>query len=355
MRKPPCEDEVDEDVQSAALPLVMSSVAEEDTASQVTSLPPASSSLAAPLHLTPLLWGAQLLATRFGQKVGRITDCAMDVDARQVSQRLHAAAQAVAQTQRASLKQVFDYVKKLAHFQQWRPVAFIEHTLYDETLLQLRLQFHEQDQSEKQVARTHVVEQGWTIIVERLPSALHTSDDSPRLGDYTIFQGRFGASMRASEDATGETISTVLKSVWEPHCSFSSLFPICLRLAETDERGANMRAEAILLKDRRQSGDDWTHCHAVCLAHKAHSCAAKTWALVPGLISSIVHICKWFNQAGSMAAFNDALAKLLQSHLRVLPKMQVPAEDAETFKRVVVSYFSPWVQQPQGGLSFWLL
>ena len=328
--------------------MVSSSIGEEDIATEeAASLPRASSSLIEPVPLTPLLWGAQLLRTRFGQKVGRITESAAGVDAKQVSNRLHAAAQAAVQAQRQSLKQVFDYVQKLTHFKQWRPVAFVEHTAYDETQLELRVQFEGQDQSEKQVARTHVVEHSWTIIVERLPASVANTDTSHLGGAFCVFHGQFGASVRVSEDATGETISKVLKSVWNPHCSFSKTFPICLRLAETDECGANLRAESLLLKDRRDSGDDWLHCHVVCLPHKAHSAAVRTWALVPGLISSLVHSCKWFNQGGSMAAFNEVLAKLIESRLRVVHMTPVYDEDADAFKKSVFSFFSPSLQHPQ--------
>eukprot|EP00971_Amphidinium_carterae_P040789 800522-Amphidinium_carterae.1 len=136
---------------------------------------------------------------------------------------------------------------------------------------------------------------------------------SPVLDDYFVLEGEFSPSIRASENSTGETTLAVLESCPKPPAELLALFKTCVRHCETDECGSNARAEQLFLLQQEQV--PWLHCHFHCLAHKAHACASKTWALQPTTVSSVIHTCKVLQGSGALARVKDAVADILAEKL----------------------------------------
>ena len=309
-------------------------------------LPPVAE--AAPLDTKasgPLQWGADILFERFGTKVGKVSEPSGEVSRRTLMRRVRSAAELGLLHQDEQLHSLLGHIRTMSKLRLWRAIACLEHLAYDETMVNLRFCFEGQNKSERQVGRVYVIERAWTFLVEVLPTELHI--EGPVQKKFCVFEMNMCPQIRASENATGDTIAAVLQSLAKKDLELSNLFPWRIRLAETDECGANLRAEAIILHNRAQQNHDvWGHLQVSCLAHKAHDCASRTWALMPAVISGIIQVCKHLNQAGSMATLCESVSGLIAGRLRVVVGDAAPlSREALKFREIVLQYFSPPPQQ----------
>ena len=229
-----------------------------------------------------------------------------------------------------SLHNVLKVVKRMTELQQWRAVCYIDHQLYDETQLCVRLFFDVDDKSEPQKGRIYVVESSWTMLIQRLPSQLLGDQEAMR-PEYFILQGHNSPAVRGTASTTGETTYKVLQSVGAPPEDVPKLFDTCMRLTETDSYGGNYRAEALWL----QAHPGWQHLHLHCLCHRVHSAAVKAWDLHSDTVPGVIHTCKLLFTSGAMAKLKSSVTKIVSQKLMILPG-QCHDEDALRYRQKVL-------------------
>ena len=294
--------------------------------------------------MEPLRWGAERLVRCFGERVGRVLEHAIALDHKQVLKRVRAAAEMAIQQQSKSLDTIVMHVDNMVSLGQWKALLYLEHVCYDETTLDIRVQYEMHDEPLRQVSRIHVVDPGYALIIERLPLSFEEGDREEK-HKFAIIQGRLGVGVRSTDNATGEAIRSVLDSVAKPTTNLTKIFRYCLRLAESDECGSNLRAESLLLHSRQQKGEEWLSGHIFCLAHKLHSSAVKSWALQARAVTGVIHSCKQLHQPGNMIAVNEAVAALLDTRFSVRYGPVVLSQVAQSFREHLIYYFSPPRQQ----------
>ena len=301
-----------------------------------------------------LEFGCRVLVERFGQKLGRVSEAVGGVHRKTVLKRVRAAAEAVLVSQSRCLQSVFDIVKDLVELNQCRPLVFLERLAYDETKLDARVYYDDEAGATREAAAVWVVEQSWSMVLEHIPFSLtQEAETHPASRQLTIIEGHHSPSVRCAQAATGECIAQVLGTILSPPAGTTALFKHSIRLAETDQDGANARGEAILLNDRKQVGQEFAHITSHCLAHKVHSSATRSWALQEHVVTGVIHTCKVLGLAGSMRALRTAMGQLLSERLMVVPiaRTSLP-ETASTCRRQLVDYFAPPPQQTRKRAAF---
>ena len=188
-----------------------------------------------------------------------------------------------------------------------------------------------------QKSKCWAVENSYSMLLEKvLPE-----DEACRMDNFLILSGSLSPSIRASMSADGETTKAVLDSVFKSPSKIDEVFKWTVRVAETDEAGSNSRCEHMMIKQHPQRA----HLGMVCLAHKLHAVAAKTWCLFPSCISGVVHSSLALSMAGSMSKIKDGLDWLLRSY-EVRPLFKIPLEDAQ-FRDNMVAAFMPSETKPR--------
>ena len=285
-------------------------------------------------------WGGRHLQLWCGQRITRRIQTE-DCSASNARRRIQAAAEFVASAQSKVQDQLLQLVIRMKSAQHWRPIHYCEHALFDETPLNIVVQYQGDDGKDGQVAKTFVVESEWAMLIELLPSPLSSSTSSATPTLFTL-RGRSSPAVRALAATDGETICEALRTVAPPPSGISDVFPICTRFSEADEHPANPRAETLLSRIGRQG---WAQMHSVCFAHKLHSAASKTWALPmeAGTISSVIHTGKFLTTGGSMKKLKDNIKALVSQRFQLLAAF--PPDDG--VRAAISKYFIPSVQQPR--------
>ena len=252
-------------------------------------------------------------------------------------QRVHAAAAASLACQKESVEKIFALIERMVVQQQWRAVSLLEQQFHDETRLLVRTRKHEDDHAELQAARIFVMETCFSVLLQRRPATITShSDTRPPYGSqWCILEIPVSAIVRAANDATGETIAQVLKQSLQVPDSTVACFENVVRLVEFDESPANLRAEQLLLRSRAAK---WMGMESVCLCHKTHASATKSWALEETLITSLIQATLLIAQGGSMQRLKDAARQLVKEKFSVL-RQQVLQSGAERYKDLMVKFF----------------
>eukprot|EP00971_Amphidinium_carterae_P333516 6468300-Amphidinium_carterae.4 len=264
----------------------------------------------------PLLQGASLLVKHFHSHVGKFKLESDWLTSKHTLRRIVAAAEQTIQQENQSLESILGLVQRMVDADCWQAVAFLHHIAYDETTQDIVMQFQGDECADRQVAKVYVIEQNWSMVLRRRPG--HRAFEATAVSDAEYFelQGAWSPTLRGSSSGTGETIQTVLLSC--PQCpSGVSLFPMLFRLCETDEDGANARAEQLMLKELNgvDAASSWNHCYILCLGHKAHAIAQKTWTLQGSALSGLIHSCKTLSLGGAISRLKDAAKALVSERL----------------------------------------
>ena len=115
--------------------------------------------------LTPMEWGATQLAERFWCKVPKwsdFTECSPLV----AKARVHAAAAGALQYQELSVEQALQLFQQMQRAGHWEGILWLEHVLYDETPLTVRVEFGDSGK-DKQVVKLFVVERRWSMLIRK--------------------------------------------------------------------------------------------------------------------------------------------------------------------------------------------
>ena len=301
--------------------------------------------------LDPLEWGAAILMGKHGRSVSRIGESIDGIAPKNVLTRLYAAAEACVLQQKNTQEAVLEHVKAMTNLGMWKAHMYIEHLSYDETSLEIR-SYYTTDEIDKEVAKVFVVEHSWSMLVERLDWSLPTHDDASTAGPgkFLVLEGNSSPSMRASKGGSGLFTLAVLRTCPQPPQGVESVFDMCVRLAETDEGGANPVAEALAMRQRATSSatPSWSHAYMICLAHKVHSCSTKLWSMHEETLSSIIHTCKTLLTSGTLSTLRDTASALLLDRFVRLPSYESPMDDAGlAFRTMVTKYFLPPTSTPK--------
>ena len=224
----------------------------------------------------------------------------------------------------------------------WRPICYLEHVLYDETPLQIIVQYRGDESADKQVAKTFMVEVEWALMCAVSSPPLGVGEQIAARGPrFFTLRGRFSPSIRAAASTDAETIFQLLATTPQPPEIVNSLFPVRIRNAETDGAGANARAETFVLDDVRKG---WWPLHIGCCAHLIHSSATRTWGLPleANTIQGVIHAGKVLTSAGNMKLLKDKVTELVTDRIVVLVN---PVDDG--VRSAVMSFFLPQAQTPR--------
>eukprot|EP00971_Amphidinium_carterae_P326089 6456706-Amphidinium_carterae.1 len=135
-------------------------------------------------------------------------------------------------------QRVLAHVETMCRSKQWRAIALVERVAYDETPLDVRVEYGD-DAVVREVGKLFMVERAYSLLIQRLPSSL-----LPPSGSLSLTETAFvlnicqSPRLRAAANATGETTHEVLASIPDAVREFGGIFDIALRLAEIDESGS---------------------------------------------------------------------------------------------------------------------
>ena len=189
-----------------------------------------------------------------------------------------------------------------------RTNCFVYRQAYDESPLKSRILLSpEADQATTQVGRIHVVESTWAIAVQ------FPRDD----GGWKSFilRGSFSPTIRAANAATGQAIAAVLQQSPQPPNLVNALFDLRIRIAETDQCAANMKAERMWQAAECKT---WAVAHFMCIAHKLHAIAAQTWDHNDELLSGLVHTCLAVQTSPQLSHIVKVMEKMIEKQCTLL-------------------------------------
>ena len=163
----------------------------------------------------------------------------LQISRRHLMRIFSALAETCCRNQKTLLVNVLEYVHLMAKSGMWIPMAFMTHSRYDETPLRIRAQYG-MGESYVHTTKTFVFEAEWRVVMHK--PMTHNFDAR----NCFVIQGSFAPTIRVAENGTGETIHKLLNEVngipWE---QIKATFPPSWRVSETDQNGANLRAEAM--------------------------------------------------------------------------------------------------------------
>ena len=228
------------------------------------------------------------------------------------------------------------YINKMVEHKVLLPHLYLEHVLYDETPLELCIQYAGDTKPDREVSKCFSVEASWAMLLQ--------FSHAYRAEDYVVIKGRKSAKVRAAGAATGEAIFKVLEAADAiTDQEVTKVFPRCTRVVETDENPANARAESFVVQSRKET---WSELRSPCLAHKIHSCATKSFPLHQTTIRGAVHTQKHLKTAGAMTRLKSAVATLAAARLEILVH-NVADRKAIAFKESIMKWFCPSEAHPR--------
>eukprot|EP00971_Amphidinium_carterae_P351788 6492280-Amphidinium_carterae.8 len=294
--------------------------------------------------IEPLVKGAEHLEKYFARHAGPRT--VLDTSEKSSKKRAVAAAECTAQMQALRLISLLHYAQQQIDAGEFEGVAFIEHVLYDETPLRLRVTYHPDTEPDTQKAKVWVVERDYTMILKRLRNI-----DEDQAAAYLCLRVHLSPAIQATENGIGETVRDMLAAccpmgIPSNADNTPSFFKYQVRVAETDEGGNNNRAERLLMSEPLRS--KWAHLWASCCAHKLHTVCKKTWSLpaLDELISGIKHASILFQGPGVWSAVKDAVEKHVDETLEVHPLCNITPE-SQRYKAHILNLCSPQTSHPR--------
>ena len=253
--------------------------------------------------------------------------------------RAHAAAELTTRREIAQLQAIIQYVKQHHSAGELEPIMWLQHRLYDETPLPLRVFFD--DTAEVQRAKLWVVQRSAGCLLKvRRHQDRGQHVEGPE--DFLFLNIPQTSCVRATQNVVGETVKAMLDSCEPGPCSLPEA-RLRVRLAETDEGGNNGRAEALTLLAQ----PEFCHLWGLCLAHKLHIAAKKTWALAPLdlIVTGLKSACLVFRAGGAWKSMRDAVPQLVEDELQFLDNVAVSPQ-AVAHKERLLTCFLPSDKQP---------
>ena len=257
---------------------------------------------------------------------------------RHVARCLRGIGESVMVAQHSSLQQFLSYLSLLADGGHLRRRLFIHHIRHDETQRVIVGRFPD-GETQEQRGKIHVIQHEWIAVTET------TSTNTLEPSETRVFKGSFSPMIRLTQNATAESIAEVLQQTDPIPVGDSGVdgFEAKIRVFETDECGANLKAQSILENGPRDGGDDsvpWMHLATVCVGHKCHTVALKTWMHFDQLHQGLCKSLRMLRMPGVWPKFVEVTVELaLDVDIIVGP---VVLEDvAVAHRQAVLELFSP--------------
>ena len=232
--------------------------------------------------------------------------------------------------QRALLQNVVAWCRLLASSAKADLLTLALHFKFDETPLRCRIAFPHSAvavaESDVQVGKIHVVECQWSILLQlhgdvanHLQSAATGACTEMANSSPLLLQGAFSPQLRATDRATGEGISSMVRDclVGLNAADLGSTFKMAMFTSEVDGAGANDRAIRVL--KQTVFPQHWSSLTIQCLAHKIHILAVKTLKMNPCIVTGLKHVCLYMCGAGVRAHARQALDAIVEARLRFRP------------------------------------
>ena len=257
--------------------------------------------------------------------------------------RLHACAEAALRGQADLLRRLSRYSTQLHLANDLVPVCFIEHALIDATPLTLTVEQDGERTTER--ANVFVAEGGWTLLLREQDHDQERPQAVVRQvpAKYLLLTGRHSTALRTAQSSSGEGTAAVLQSVDVPGIrDLAATFGLHFRVMECDGAPSNMRSEKIFLGESRNQ-DDCLSFILVCLLHKVHSAAEKSWTMspLPQLLSGILHCGLFFSGPHIFHRFRAALRSCLSNTPLIIYKQHPCPREAIAYRTRLVKMFSP--------------
>ena len=234
------------------------------------------------------------------------------------------------------------YTQAMASSGSLTPLLFCWRTSYDETPLRCRVSFTPGEAEKTEVAKVWVLELSWALLlrVAQQPLVHEAAEhcDKP----YMLLTGSIAPSLRCADGMSGEAIASVLSSVNEALMPDSIINPfkeattLVVRLSESDEAGANSRAERLL----KAKTPGWTLLQQVCLAHKVHSTAERTWQLEPGVFTGVIRLLLSLQGSAQWSRFRTAVSTLVSRRL-IVRHHALSGPAAQERRRILQTWLEP--------------
>ena len=254
--------------------------------------------------------------------------------------RVAAAAEAFAVHQDTCLDRLLNYVQSQVNAGELKQICALQHSFYDETPMRMKV-FFDSSHGDVQKAKVWVVERGLTLLLQRVRGG-----EEPSSKDFLLLNVMASPAVRATQNAVGESIHSMLHSCSQAGRELSG-YTLRVRIAETDEAGANGRAEKMMQNDQATSSHLWS----VCLAHKVHTAAKKVMDLFPTLITGIKNACLRMRGAGAVAVLRDSVRPLVDEcfHYRSFQEGGVwqLSSKAQLYKKKILDAFQPGSAHPR--------
>ena len=100
---------------------------------------------------------------------------------------------------------------------------------------------------------------------------------------------------------------------------------------------ANLKAEAV----RDHHGTEFVKCHLLCVGHKTHAVAQKSWESFLGTHTGLVKCLKFLKQPGTYHRFLECLLQLVDAPGFVVVKIAPLSDEAKAYRARVLRLFAP--------------
>ena len=263
-----------------------------------------------------------------------------------LKRNLRAVAESAWQYQARSLDSVVEYVDRMfGHGVSG--LAFIQRASYDATPCEACVAHGAEEPNEKAKSKLFAVQRKWMALLQLDPSISGDAvADDPAPKAFLALRGTFSDGARVVDRETGEGTRNVLHSVEHVPPRVHSVFSRVCRIAETDELGSNGKAERLLQETRHAKWKD-SAIHSLCMGHKAHNAAEKTWLIASDLFSKMVHTNKTLHENGAlMRAARQWMQAEIPRRLQIT-HTGVPPPDSVTFRDHALKSFLPPLGAPR--------
>ena len=165
-------------------------------------------------------------------------------------------------------------------------------------------------------------------------------DDAKK--NYIHLQGAFSTTLHAADATNAEGIASVLQASPQPPAKIA-MFANKIRIAESDEALANIKAERLYQKFLEPTGISTLHWKSS--GHKLHSVADKTWSLASQTLSGACAVLLTLQSSQQVSRLRAALEKLVRERVQLC--CGEVSESATQYRRNVLDTFLPAPSHPR--------
>ena len=258
---------------------------------------------------------------------------------KQATLMLKATAETSFRAQDSLFRRVGQYLLDLAESGAMSLMFFLHHVSYDETKMRLRVAWPSFSGKVSEDSKTFVVNHSFAFLVK-----LAVPQPSPHTvpgasAEHLLIRFSTSASMRGSDSTAGESVASVLKSMWDTPTDISSAFKRSLRLIESDEAPSNSRGERLL---RAHRSKDVPLMQRFCNLHKVHAACERTLECVdPAVLSGITRTLLAAQSSQTLSLLSQKLPLLISRRLVVEPLATELSSSAKRYRANALAMVPP--------------